>query len=179
MRARARARLRGRFGEGGPGRRRRKRREKGARSRVSADESLSSRIGRSGQAHPHARNMFISGFACQLRVIVRDFPLFLFLSLSRLNVDASISRKCGAAVRSVKWDFRRSLVLFGGREGGVGVGGTGRRRWTLPSGPHVIPLARKGESGEGWDRNDGWRGEQKETSGGTEKEGREESPFLR
>lgn len=36
-----RARLRGRFGEGGPRCRRRKRREKGARSRVSADESLS------------------------------------------------------------------------------------------------------------------------------------------
>lgn len=73
-------------------------------------------IGRSGQAHPHARNMFISSFACQLRVILCTLFLCPSSSLSHLIVDASISRKCGVAVGVVKWDFRRSPAQeWGGR----------------------------------------------------------------
>lgn len=44
--------------------------------------------------------------------------------------------------------------------------------WT----PHVVHLARKGESGE-WDWNDGWRGEQKEKRRDGEGRKREEEPI--
>lgn len=55
-------------------------------------------IGRSGQAHPHARNMFISSFACQLRVIVRDS---LFLLLRTVLTSSSMRRRyCGSAAVS-------------------------------------------------------------------------------
>lgn len=109
-------RMRGRFGEGGPRCRRRKRGEKETRSRVSIDESLlavSDDLDRLTRMlgtclSPVSRVNFASLYAISLS--------FSFSSLSRLIVDASISRKCGAAVRSVKWDFRQSFALCGERD---------------------------------------------------------------
>lgn len=105
--------MRGRFGEGEPRCRRRKPGEKEMRSRVSTDESLlavSDDLDRLTRMlgtclSPVSRVNFASLYAISLS--------FSFSSLSRLIVDASISRKCGAAVRSLKWDFRQSFALCG------------------------------------------------------------------
>lgn len=156
-----------RLGKGGPRCRRRKRREKEMRSRVSADESLlavSDDLDKLTRMlgtclSPVSRVNFASLYAISLS--------FSFSSLSRLIVDASISRKCGAAVRSVKWDFRRSLALRGD-----GTTTVDPPVWT----PHVVHLARKGESGE-WDRSDGWRTEREAMGRGGKEERR--APFLR